>query len=342
MSSYAYDVVGIGNAIVDILIPIGDYFLEGENLSKGRMSLVELSRSEVLLEKALAYLKSSNTRPLQRSGGSAANTLAGLSSLGGKGAYLGRIGPDPLGGLFRRDMESLNIKALLSKRITSSQTGRCLVFITPDSQRTMETYLGAANDFCIEDIVPKIIQKSKILYLEGYLWDPPHAKEAFIVAAQIARSYQRQVALSLSDAFCVSRHRDSFKSFISSYVDIIFGNEKEILSLTEKNNLEEALFCLSAYEDTLFAITLGEKGSVIYKSTTQDFIRIDPIETFVVDTTGAGDLYASGFLFGLAHGFPLKVCGQIASQCASYIINCLGGRPIKSLNEVCNINTYYG
>ncbi len=232
-------------------------------------------------------------------------------------------------------MRLLGIKAPLPNRLGAHQTGRCLVFITPDTQRTMRTYLGAANNFCIEDLVPELIQKSKILYMEGYLWDPPHAQEAFVQAAIIAKAHNRQVALSLSDALCVDRHRHSLESFISAYVDIVFANESEILSLTQKETLDSCFPILETYEKTLFAITLGENGSIIYSN--KKSIKISPFKTSVIDTTGAGDLYASGFLFGLAGNFSLETCGLLASQCASHIISCFGGRPECSLKKLCNL-----
>ena len=323
--SIKYDVIGLGNALLDVIVPVTEDFIDDCHLIKGGMTLVSSERADFLYQEAKRFLRRTqgHIEAIQQvSGGSAANTIAGIAALGGAAAYVGRVGKDIFGDNYLRDFQNLTVATPFIPK--DGETGRCFVFVTPDAQRTMETFLGIAIKFSCEDLSFDSIAASKILYLEGYLWDPPLAKEAFLEASRIAHRYKRRVALSLSDSFCVERHREDFKTFIKEYVDILFANEGEILSLTQSHSIDHAIEYLKTL-NILAAVTCGEKGSLLVN---QDVVMpISSYPTHVVDTTGAGDAYASGVLFGLAQEYPLEKCGMLGSQCAAHVISHFGGRP---------------
>jgi sugar/nucleoside kinase (ribokinase family) len=318
------DVVGVGNAIVDVLAQASDEFLHDNGLTKGSMTLIDEARAREL------YANMGPGR--EASGGSAANTMAGIASLGGKPAYIGRVSNDQLGEIFSHDMRSSGIHFAVPPAAGGPSTARCLILVTPDAQRTMNTYLGACVDLCPEDVDEDLIRRGKVLYLEGYLWDRPKAKDAFVKAARVAAAANRQVALSLSDSFCVSRHRDSFRELVAHHVDILFANESEIKALYETESFDTA--AARAREQTKLAVlTRGAQGSVLLTGATSVEIPAEPVGK-VVDTTGAGDLYAAGVLFGLTRGEPLATAGRRGSIAAAEIISHYGARPERELKAL--------
>ena len=318
------DVVGIGNAIVDILATADEAFLAHHNLAKGGMILVEAGQS--------AGIYDAMGPGVEMSGGSVGNTMAGLASLGGTGSFIGRVHDDQLGGTFHHDLESLGITFSTAPALDSSPTGRCLVIVTPDGQRSMATYLGACVELGPEDVDAETIQGHRVTYLEGYLWDAPRAKEAMTKAAKLAHDGGRQVALTLSDAFCVDRHRESFLGLILNHVDILFANEQEIISLYQAENVHAALE-IGRGDCKLLAVTLSEEGSLIASGDVVHRVNAVPVER-VVDTTGAGDLYAAGFLFGITHGYDVAASGRIGAIAAGEIISHMGARPEADLQEL--------
>lgn len=320
-----YDVLGIGNAIVDVLSQTDDAFLAAEGLDKGGMALIDARQAAALYEKMGAGR--------EVSGGSVANSCAGVASLGGKSAYVGRVCSDQLGDVFAHDIKASGVDFVSEKGNTDGPpTARCLVLVTPDAQRTMSTYLGACVELGPEDIDPAQIAEAQVTYIEGYLWDPPKAKEAILKAAQAAKAANRKVALSLSDSFCVGRHRESFNQLISDYVDILFANEDELLALTEKENFADAVSAIQGRTEVA-AITRGAQGSVVVSKDAQTEVPAAKVEK-VVDTTGAGDLYAAGFLFGYTKGQDAAECARIGGLAAAEVISHYGARPevpLKSL-----------
>ncbi|MEM7226008.1 MAG: adenosine kinase [Pseudomonadota bacterium] len=323
MQNEVIDVVGIGNAIVDVLSQADDAFLDREGLAKGAMTLIDGARAESL------YAAMGPAREV--SGGSAANTMAGLAALGGKGAFVGKVRNDQLGGIFRHDIRAAGVDFDTPAATNGPPTARCLVFVTPDAQRTMSTYLGACIDLGPDDLDADQIQRAKILYLEGYLWDPPRAKEAFLKAAQLAHGAGRKVALSLSDPFCVERHRSEFRDLVENHVDLLFANEQELCSLYEVDSFNEALQAARGACE-LAALTRSEKGSVICQGEEIHVVDAEPVGR-VVDTTGAGDLFAGGFLHGYAQGRSLYDCGRIGAIAAAEVISHFGARPEISLAD---------
>ncbi len=322
------DVVGIGNAIVDIIARCDDAFIAAEGLAKGGMRLIDADEADRLYSKM--------GPATEMSGGSAANTCAGLASLGARTAFIGKVAEDQFGTVFAHDIRAIGVEYETPQSHSNAPTARCLVLVTPDGERTMSTYLGASTELGNGEIVPELIRTARVTYLEGYLFDPPEAKAAFHEAARIAAEAGRQVALSLSDTFCVERHRAAFRSLIQGGVDVLFGNQEEVCALYETNTLEDALAQLRA-ECTLAAVTRSGDGSIIM--TPEDTIEIPAANVEeVVDTTGAGDLYAAGFLYGLARGRPLDECGRLASLTAAEIISHIGARPETSLAELAQRN----
>ncbi|MBL8699544.1 MAG: adenosine kinase [Alphaproteobacteria bacterium] len=317
-----YDVVGLGNAIVDVIAKSDDAFLQRHALAKGAMTLVSAQQSE--------RLYSDMGPAIEASGGSAANTMVGVASLGGKAAYMGRVFADQLGQVFRHDIRAAGVEFATPAAKSGPPTARCLIFVTPDAQRTMQTYLGACVEFSPDDLDPAVIEGAQISYLEGYLWDPPRAKEAFREAMRIARAKHRRVALTLSDAFCVDRHRAEFRELIDTSLDIVFANESEILSLWQVASFDEAVRACQAHPRRIWAITRSEKGSVVIGDGLATHVAAERIEK-VVDTTGAGDLYASGFLFGLSRARPLIECARLGHICAAEVISHYGPRPEVAL-----------
>lgn len=324
MAQVKYDVLGVGNAIVDILARADDAFLQSQGMAKGGMALVDEQQAEALYGQM--------TNRLEASGGSAANSIAGIASFGGTAAFIGRVRNDDLGATFGRDLQSLGIAFETSAATSGPSTARCMILVTPDAQRTMNTCLGASAELGEDDISETLVAASQITYLEGYLFDPPPAKAAFRKAAKLAREAGRKVALTLSDSFCVERHRDAFLELIREHVDIVFANEAEIASLYPGSDLGQAASTLAGQVD-IAAITRSEKGSLLVHGQERIDVPAVPVQQ-VVDTTGAGDLYAAGLLFGLTHGKPLGECGRLGSVAAAEIISHFGARPETSLAEL--------
>jgi sugar/nucleoside kinase (ribokinase family) len=324
MTNKTLDVVGIGNAIVDVLVHADDRFLDDHGLTKGTMALVDEAQAE--------RLYASVGQGLEASGGSAANTLAGIAQLGGRAGFIGRVRDDQLGGIFAHDIRSVGARFDTPAAITGPSTARCLILVTPDAQRTMCTYLGASVGLDPADLDLAMVAEARVLYLEGYLWDSDAAKQAFIAAAEVARAHGGEVALSLSDAFCVERHRDSFLELVDGHVDILFANEMEITSLYKANSFEEAADQVRG-RCRIAALTRSELGSVILSGD-----QCHPVEPFrlgeLVDTTGAGDLYAAGFLHAYTQGQSLQACGRLGSLCAGQVVTQLGPRCQVDLQEL--------
>jgi sugar/nucleoside kinase (ribokinase family) len=321
MAAATLDVVGIGNAIVDVLVQADDAFLSTHGLAKGTMTLIDAARADALY----AVMGPG----VEESGGSAGNTMAGIASLGGAGAYIGKVRNDQLGEVFRHDITVIGVRFATAPARSGPPTARSFIIVTPDAQRTMNTYLGACVDLGPEDIDHEIIDAAQVTYLEGYLFDPPRAKEAFRKAAQRAHSAGRRVSLSLSDPFCVGRHRAEFRDLVTHHVDILFANEAEICSLYETEDFDAAAREVRRHCDVA-ALTRSEKGSVVVTRDHTHMIDAARVAR-VVDTTGAGDLYASGFLYGLTHGRDLATCGKLGSLCAAEAISHFGARPAEKL-----------
>jgi sugar/nucleoside kinase (ribokinase family) len=321
MADKVYDVVGIGNAIVDIIARCDEGFLTKHDLAKGFMRLIEAGEAARLYE--------AMGPAIERSGGSVANTIAGLASFGARCGFIGRVAADQFGGIFRHDIRSLGVAYDTEPALDGAPTARCLILVTPDGERTMNTFLGASVDFTPADLDAEMIEAARIVYLEGYLFDRAAAKAAFGEAARAAKEAGAKVALSLSDAFCVDRHREDFRALIQNGADILFANEKEITTLYRVNSFEEA--ARAARRDCELAVlTRSEAGSVIVAGSNTIEIAALPVAR-VVDVTGAGDLYAAGFLYGLTRGASLPVCGRLGSLAAAEIITHTGARPEISL-----------
>ncbi len=319
-----FDVLGIGNAIVDVIAHADDGFLRDAGLAKGAMTLIDAAAAESLYARM--------GQAVEASGGSAANTIAGLAALGGRGAFIGKVRNDQLGGIFAHDIRALGVAFDTPPATTGAATARCLIFVTPDAQRTMQTFLGVSGTLAPADIDETLVRDAAVTYLEGYLWDPPEAKHAFEKAAKIAHQAGNMVALSLSDAFCVDRHRADFLRLVEGHVDILFANESEILSLYQVDDFDTALQKARGHCQ-IAALTRSEKGSVVIAG--DELHVIDAVRTGkVVDTTGAGDLYAAGFLHGLTQGRSLHDCGRIGSICAGEIIGHYGARPEAPLDAL--------
>lgn len=316
-----YDVVGIGNAIVDVLAKVGDGFLSERNLPKGEMTLLEAQKAGEI------YADIVPEREI--SGGSAANTVAAIASLGGTPAFIGKVHDDELGQEFRRDIGAAGVDFFTSPLLQGPSTARSIVLVTPDAQRSMFTYLGAAKDLSVEDIDEKIISSAKVVYLEAYLCDDEKACEAMIMASKLAHKYGRKVAFTLSDKSCVLRHREWFLNFIREGVDILFANETEIMSLFEQDDFYKTLDLIKP-EVEIAAITRSEKGSVVVNNRIKVFVEAEKVDN-VVDSTGAGDAYAAGFLYGLTQNRTLGTCALIGNIAASEIISHYGARAEVSL-----------
>jgi sugar/nucleoside kinase (ribokinase family) len=329
MTAKSLDVVGIGNAIVDVLVQADDRFLDDHGLTKGTMALVDEQQAE--------RLYASVGPGLETSGGSAANTLAGIAQLGGRAGFIGRVRNDQLGGIFAHDIRSVGTRFETPAATVGPSTARCLILVTPDAQRTMCTFLGASVGLHPDDLDLSMVAEAKVLYLEGYLWDSDEAKQAFLAAAAVARAQGGEVALSLSDAFCVERHRDSFQELVDGHVDILFANEMEITALYKANSFEEAAEQVRG-RCRIAALTRSEQGSLILSGS-----QTIPVEPFrlgaLVDTTGAGDLYAAGFLHAHTQGESLETCGRLGSLCAGAVVTQLGPRPQGSLRELVAAHT---
>jgi sugar/nucleoside kinase (ribokinase family) len=324
MAERLLDVVGIGNAIVDVLANADDELLIRHSMTKGAMTLVDAERAEALY--------SVMGSAIEVSGGSAANTIAGVASLGARAGFMGKIGNDQLGGIFRHDIQANGVVFETPSAKSATPTARCLIFVTPDAQRTLNTYLGACIEFGPDDVDATLVAHSKVTYLEGYLWDPPAAKAAFLKAAKVAGEAGRKVALSLSDAFCVERHRAEFRELVREHVDILFANEAEICSLWQVDSFDKALQATRG-QCEVAALTRSARGSVIL--TGDEFHIVDAAKVHqVVDTTGAGDLYAAGFLYGYTAGRDPYDCGRIGAIAAAEVIGHYGARPETPLAEL--------
>ncbi len=324
MAEGALDVIGIGNAIVDVLTDADDAFLDRHGLIKGAMQLVDGDQAERLYEQ-LGTAR-------EASGGSAANTMAGIASLGGRAGYIGKVRDDALGQVFRREIRAAGVEFDTPAAEEGPSTGRCLVFVTPDAQRTMNTYLGISATLSVDDIDPAAIERAGITYLEGYLWDPAPAKQAFLKAAEIAHNAGRKVALSLSDSFCVDRHRSEFRDLVAGHVDVLFANEDEIVALFEAPSFDRAVE-QTRDQCEVAALTRGDQGAVVVWEGSATRIDAEPVSR-VVDTTGAGDLYAAGFLFGMTEGRDAAGCGRLGAIAAAEVIGHFGARPEASLREL--------
>ncbi|MEM9937463.1 MAG: adenosine kinase [Pseudomonadota bacterium] len=317
MTNPIFDVVGLGNAIVDVISQQDDAFLQKWDITKNAMNLIEEDRADLLTQVSV--------NALQTSGGSGANTIAGIASLGGSGAYIGKVADDALGEVFRADMADVGVPFNTTPLINGPATARSIIFVTPDGARSMNTFLGASVEFSPTDVDAQTVQNGKILYLEGYLFDKEIAKSAFVHAAEIAHAAGRKVSLTLSDSFCVDRHRESFRHLIKTQIDVLFANEEELLSLYQTRDFDAAVEALRA-DNALAAVTRSEKGSVVIGEGDPIHVPAEPVSK-VVDTTGAGDQYAAGFLFGLAKGYPLASCARLGHIAAAEVISHYGPRP---------------
>lgn len=324
MTDTKFDVLGIGNAIVDVLSRTDDSFLADNDLVKGSMALIDDAQADAL------YAKMGNC--VEISGGSGANTIAGVTSLGGTGTFIGKVRNDQLGEVFAHDIRSIGVDFPTTLATDGPPTARSFILVTPDGERTMNTYLGACQNLGPDDIFEDHIASAKIIYMEGYLWDPAEAKKAFLKAAGFAHKAGRDVAITLSDSFCVDRYRDEFRNLLMDDVDILFANEDEITSLFQVTDFEEAAR-LASEACKLSIITRSEKGCVILKGNERHDVPAAKIDT-VVDTTGAGDLFASGFLYGLTHNKSLVDCGRLGGIAAGEIISHIGARPEAKLADL--------
>ncbi|WOJ90093.1 adenosine kinase [Methylocapsa polymorpha] len=325
MTASRFDVLGLGNAIVDVISRTDDDFLVGQGLRKGGMALIDEARADDLY-------KAMGPATIV-SGGSAANTIIGAAGLGCRTAFFGKLKDDELGGLFAHDIRAAKVDFSTGFSADGPATARCLVLVTPDGQRTMNTFLGASQNLAESDVDEEIVRQSRFVYLEGYLWDPPAAKAAFVKAAKIARGAGRKVALSLSDSFCVDRYRDEFIGLIrSETVHILFANESELHSLYQTADFDTAVERLKS-ENILGVVTRSEKGSIVVAGDEILSAPAVPVEE-VVDTTGAGDLFAAGFLAGLAKDQDLATCARLGSLAAAEIIQHIGARPQVDLAQL--------
>jgi adenosine kinase len=329
MTATRFDVLGIGNAIVDVLARAEEDFLVRHAMRKGTMALIDEGRAGAIYD--------AMGPAVEVSGGSAANTIVGVASLGGRAAFVGKVKDDELGRAFAHDIRKAGVAFETAPASEGPSTGRCYVLVTPDGERTMNTFLGAAQDLHPNDIDADTIAAAAITYLEGYLWDPPHAKDAFLKAAKIAHAAERSVALTLSDAFCVDRYRDEFLDLIRSRtVDLLFANERELRSLYQTADFATAVNALRS-DAGLAVVTRSEKGCLVVTREETEAVPACPVER-VVDATGAGDLFAAGFLVGLSRGAGARDCARLGALAAAEVIQHLGARPQASLQALAEQN----
>jgi sugar/nucleoside kinase (ribokinase family) len=319
-----FDVVGIGNALVDVIAHHGDDFIVTNGLVKGSMTLIDTDRAVELYD-ALGS-------KIEMSGGSAANTMTGVASFGGRAAYVGKVADDDLGRVFAHDLHAVGVAFPNPRTAAGVPTGRCMIVVSPDAERTMNTYLGMSSLLGPDDIDPDVVQAGQVVYLEGYLWDKPEAKEAYRKAAKLAHAAGGLVSLTLSDSFCVDRHRTDFLDLVAGEVDVLFANSDELLSLYEVSDFDAAVRAVRGHVQ-IAAITRGKAGSVIITGDEVINVPAEPVAE-VIDTTGAGDLFASGFLSGLTRGLPLAECGRRGSIAASEVISHVGARPLVPLAKL--------
>lgn len=319
-----YDVAAIGNAIVDVIAQCDDAFLDAQGMVKGSMALIDTARAASLYDAMAAGIEAS--------GGSAANTLAGVASFGGKAAYIGKVADDQLGRVFTHDMRAIGATFDTPPLASGPATAQSLINVTPDAQRTMSTYLGACVELTAADVDPAIIEAAQYAYLEGYLFDPLEARRAFAKAADLSHGAGRKIAITLSDSFVVDRHREALLGFVETQCDIVFANAAEVTALFQTDDFDAAVKQLASRVE-IAAVTRSERGSVIASGEHFHEISAFPVEK-VVDTTGAGDQYAAGFLYGLSQGRPLAVCGQLGSLAAAEVIAHYGPRPQVNLRDL--------
>jgi adenosine kinase len=325
MTASRYDVLGIGNAIVDVIARAEDDFLVAQGMQKGAMMLIDEARAQAIYDAMGPATESS--------GGSAANTIAGVASFGARAAFVGKVKDDPLGKSFAHDIRSINVAFDTKLATDGPSTARCYIMVTPDGERTMNTYLGAAQDLKPSDIDEAQIAAAEVVYLEGYLWDPPQAKEAFVKAADIAHKNGRSVALTLSDSFCVDRYRGEFLDLIrKGTVDIVFANEHELRSLYETADFDSGARALRQ-DAKLAVVTRSEKGCVVISPQEVESVPAAPVAR-IADVTGAGDLFAAGFLVGLARGKDLRTAAKLGGLAAAEVIQHIGARPAVSLKAL--------
>ncbi|WP_281977744.1 adenosine kinase [Pseudorhizobium flavum] len=319
-----FDVLTVGNAIVDIIARCDDQFLTENDIIKGAMNLIDAERAELLYSRM--------GPAVEASGGSAGNTAAGVAGIGGRAAYFGKVAEDQLGRIFQHDIRAQGVHYATKPQGTNPPTARSMIFVTPDGERSMNTYLGACVEFGPGDVEPAIVAESAVTYFEGYLWDPPRAKEAILECARIAHENGREVSMTLSDPFCVDRYRSEFLDLMrSGTVDIVFANKQEALSLYETDDFELALKSIAA-DCKLAAVTLSEEGAIILRG--EERVKIDAYKVDdLVDTTGAGDLFAAGFLYGYTQGRSLSDCGKLGCLSAAIVIKQIGPRPMVSLRD---------
>lgn len=321
-----FDVLCIGNAIVDIISRTEDAFLETNGIIKGAMNLIDGDRAELLYSRIKGQVT-------EMSGGSAGNTAAGVASFGGRAAYFGKVATDHLGRVFAHDIRAQGVAFDTRPLEKGTPTARSMIFVTPDGERSMNTYLGACVELGPEDVETSKVADSKVIYFEGYLWDPPRAKEAIVLASKIAHEHGRKVAMTLSDPFCVDRYRDEFLDLMrKGTVDIVFANEDEAKSLYQVKSLDEAISAIRK-DCALSIITRSEKGAVVV--TEDQTLEVPAIEIQeLIDTTGAGDLYAAGFLYGYTNDRSLEDCARLGSLAAGMIIQQMGPRPLANLQAI--------
>lgn len=319
-----YDVCAVGNAIVDVITDCDEAFLESYGITKGAMTLIDETRADFLYK---------NIGPgIEMSGGSAANTVAGIAALGGRPTYIGKVKDDQLGSIFRHDMRASGVHYPTNPSTTGPSTARCLILVTPDAQRSMNTYLGACVELSSDDIDAQLVANAEITFLEGYLFDKPKAQEAFHVAARIAHEAGRRLSLTLSDTFCVDRHRTGFLELVRDDVDVLIANEFELMALYELPTFEEAM-AVARTQCSIVVGTRSEKGAVIMSGDQTHMIEAEYVPN-VVDSTGAGDLFAAGLLYGLTHGQDLPTAGRIGAIAAAEVISHYGPRPQRDLKDL--------
>ena len=319
-----YDVAAIGNAIVDVIAQCDDAFLERQGLVKGSMALIDVARASILYDVMASGIEAS--------GGSAGNTVAGVASFGGKAAFIGKVADDQLGRVFTHDMRAIGATFNTPPLAEGPATAQSLINVTPDAQRTMSTYLGACVELTAADVDPAIIEAAQYVYLEGYLFDPLEARRAFAKAAGLAHGAGRKIVITLSDSFVVERHREALLGFIDTQCDIVFANASEVCALFQTTDFDAAVKALAGKVE-IAAVTRSEHGSVVASGGALHEISAYPVEK-VIDTTGAGDQYAAGFLYGLSQGHPLPVCGQLGTLAAAEVIAHYGPRPQVSLRDL--------
>jgi sugar/nucleoside kinase (ribokinase family) len=323
MAGSGFDVLCIGNAIVDVIARVEEGFVSRHGLVKGSMNLIDEARAE--------RLYADMGQAIEVSGGSAGNTAAGIASLGGKAAYFGKVKDDQLGAIFRHDMRAQGVTFDTPPASDGPATARSFILVTPDGERTMNTYLGACVNFTTKDVDKRIVEAAQVTYMEGYLWDRPEAKEAFKLAARIARGAGRKTSITLSDSFCVERHRESFLELIRNDIDVVFANEAEIKSLYQTQNFDGAMKAIST-DCPVAVLTRSEKGCIVIQGDEVHAAPAHPVSK-VVDVTGAGDLFAAGFLHGLTAGKPLPESAKLGSLAAGEVISHIGARPEINLGD---------